>query len=509
MISNPQTKSKASKDDIDSTNSPRQGARSHHSLIKSISNESPSSLSPTDIQHLIAQDVAISRRFSEPSLSVPEAESPGWGISSDPAESRRRGRSFGPLPKTGSSQQSKGGILKGAPPSPLQKKVSPHKDDRSRSHSPQGHSPSHREDTDGAQDSDDEEHRERGRKRTIGSLESASKPPVISTSPPPSEASTSKNFVIKPKTSFDKSNSRERGRSPTATDYETLEEIRSAQRLGITISTTETPESHRAVRTLIRGDFGYFQTQAKDGKLRLRTYLLAANLKQEAAYAVEWALGTVLRDGDTLMVVFAIDKDAETGLPSDGLGFGEGGKAMQETTAEVDEMTKAAIRKPSILKSFLPKPRKSSVTADARNLGKPQERTRALERLSELCIGLLRKTKLQVRVVIEIIHCKNARYMLTEAIDVLQPTLVIVGSRGRSAMKGALAGSFSRYLIMKSSVPVMTARMKLSGRKVGSSRPIIRLANNLVPSKRLADAKIDELESKLSMRQVADDDADV
>ena len=508
MSSKSQGKSSGSRNETSLPEPQRHPPRNQNVLTESFSVESQSSISSTDIQHLIAQDVALSRRFSEPSLSVPETAGAGRSSSIDLAESRRRGRSFGPLLKSRSSQLSKGGILKASTSSPLQLSASPDNDDRDRFCTTYGDSLSYPQDTDGPQDSDDEAGQERGRKRTTGSSESAPESPSTSTDPATKTNSTAKKFVIKPRTSFDKSTSRERGRSPTATDYETLEEIRSAQSLGITISTTETPESHRAVRTLIRGDFGYFQNQAKEGSLRLRTYLLAANLKQEAAYALEWALGTVLRDGDTLMVVFAIDKDAETGLPSDGLGLGEGGKAMQETTAEVDEMTTAAIRKPSLLKSFLPKPRKGSVTADARVLGKPQERTRALEKLSDLCIGLLRKTKLQVRVVVEIIHCKNARYLLTEAIDVLQPTLVIVGSRGRSAMKGALAGSFSRYLIMKSSVPVMTARMRLSSRKVKSPRPNIRLANNLVPSKRLADAKIDELESKLDKKSDADDVSD-
>jgi len=51
--------------------------------------------------------------------------------------------------------------------------------------------------------------------------------------------------------------------------------------------------------------------------------------------------------------------------------------------------------------------------------------------------------------------------MITEVIDFLSPTLVIIGSRGRSAVKGVLLGSFSNYLVTKSSVPVMVARKKL------------------------------------------------
>lgn len=65
-------------------------------------------------------------------------------------------------------------------------------------------------------------------------------------------------------------------------------------------------------------------------------------------------------------------------------------------------------------------------------------------------------------------------------IDALDPTLVVLGSRGRSALKGVLLGSFSNYLVTKSSVPVMVARKKLKKhvKKVGGQSGV-RLSNNL------------------------------
>jgi Universal stress protein family len=72
----------------------------------------------------------------------------------------------------------------------------------------------------------------------------------------------------------------------------------------------------------------------------------------------------------------------------------------------------------------------------------------------------------------------------------------VLGSRGRSALKGVLLGSFSNYLVTKSSVPVMVARKKLKKHaKMKVSH--IRLTNNLqTPStpnkrKRLNEAKIE------------------
>lgn len=46
-------------------------------------------------------------------------------------------------------------------------------------------------------------------------------------------------------------------------------------------------------------------------------------------------------------------------------------------------------------------------------------------------------------------------------IDYLEPTLVIVGTRGLDKIKGMLLGSVSNYLIQKSSSPVMVTRRPL------------------------------------------------
>src|SRR3954462_10391892 len=80
-------------------------------------------------------------------------------------------------------------------------------------------------------------------------------------------------------------------------------------------------------------------------------------------------------------------------------------------------------------------------------------------------------------------------------IDYLQSTLVVLGSRGRSALKGVLLGSFSNYLVTKSSVPVMVARKKLK-KHTKTTSVKVRLANNLqqpneLSNRRLSLAKID------------------
>ncbi len=59
-------------------------------------------------------------------------------------------------------------------------------------------------------------------------------------------------------------------------------------------------------------------------------------------------------------------------------------------------------------------------------------------------------------------------------------------------MDSVILGSFSNYLVTKSSVPVMVARKRLR-KHTKYKRPSVRLANNLtaVSGKNLASAKID------------------
>jgi hypothetical protein len=59
-----------------------------------------------------------------------------------------------------------------------------------------------------------------------------------------------------------------------------------------------------------------------------------------------------------------------------------------------------------------------------------------VEQITAKVSRLLRRTKLQVRVIVEVLHCKNPKHLVLEMIDLIKPTLVILGSRGRSSIKG-------------------------------------------------------------------------
>lgn len=255
--------------------------------------------------------------------------------------------------------------------------------------------------------------------------------------------------------------------TPVGSDDESHSEMLAAQKLSLTMSAVHsTPSAHRVIRQIIRGDYGHFQRLADEGRKRQRMYLVATDISPEAEYALEWTIGTVLRDGDTLFAVYAADEEA-AGVGGDGgVEIGHGAENVKDTAKIIRDLP-ATTNANTVSPTAGPSPLAQSATPDSprgthgSHSSAESERRRAVEDITERCVRLLRKTRLQVRVVVEVFHCKSPRHMITELIDFLSPTLVIIGSRGRSAVKGVLLGSFSNYLVTKSSVPVMVARKKL------------------------------------------------
>ena len=249
--------------------------------------------------------------------------------------------------------------------------------------------------------------------------------PAVTVTPPGGEKLPAKKIGVHPSTNYNQTAS---GRtSPGTSDSEELNDIRRAQKLNITMSPVDSSIPHRVIRTIIRGEFSKMQQEAEEGSRRLRTYLVATDLSGEAAYALEWTIGTVLRDGDTLIAVYAVDEEVGTGKsgdPEDALPIGDGGLAMQETADLVGRLTAASqnappITNPSPLSGISLATAKDSRagSVDSRNMSKAeQERFHAIEDLSQTCIKFLRKTRLQVRVAVEVIHCKSPKHMITEAV---------------------------------------------------------------------------------------------
>ncbi|GLB38469.1 putative universal stress protein family protein [Lyophyllum shimeji] len=201
----------------------------------------------------------------------------------------------------------------------------------------------------------------------------------------------------------------------------------------------------RCTITLTQGD-----PEGKLGERRKRKYMVASDLSEESRYAVEWAIGTVLRDGDELLMVTVTENEAKVDPPIP--------NAADRTT----------------------------------KLRAQQERQGLAYILLRQATSLLQRTKLNVKVACQAWHAKSARRMLLDIVDYTEPTMVIVGSRGLGQLKGILLGSTSHYLIQKCSVPVMVARRRLK-------RPARRSAHLSTHRRHvsLAEAGIDRVAPKV------------
>lgn len=235
-----------------------------------------------------------------------------------------------------------------------------------------------------------------------------------------------------------------------------ISDIRRAQRLAILLTPIASrPETQRSVRTMFRGDFAKMQRDAREEGRSNRKYLVATDLSEEAAHALEWTVGTVLRDGDTLLAIYCVDED--TGINSEGPSpsVERQAESIAGSAVSLPPSTLSNLRHsiaagsgphvPSPLGAGTPRgigtPRSgNSASPVTRNTSHAeQERYRAVEDITERVSKLLRKTKLQVRVVVEVIHCKSPKHLICEVIDYFEPTMVVLGSRGRSALKGYVA----------------------------------------------------------------------
>lgn len=196
----------------------------------------------------------------------------------------------------------------------------------------------------------------------------------------------------------------------------------------------------RVIQTITRGNF----FDLINPRVKPKMFLVCMDFSPESIFALEWCIGTVLVDGSVLFIVCVIEENDSN--------HHHKASAINESQRE-------------------------------------KQRLEMLNRAKQQALNLLKLTKLQVHVVIEIIHHPIPRHLILEFIENLKPTLVVVGSKGQSAIKGVLLGSLSNYLVTKSSVPVMVVREKLkkiNKFKTGSSV----FANNIRPLT-LSEARID------------------
>ncbi|KAF9267485.1 hypothetical protein L218DRAFT_920410 [Marasmius fiardii PR-910] len=186
-----------------------------------------------------------------------------------------------------------------------------------------------------------------------------------------------------------------------------------------------------------------------EGGRKKKMYVVASDLSEESRYAVEWGIGTVLRDGDEMLIVTVVENDAR----------------VDPATPNADRTNK---------------------------LRSQQERQGLSYILVRQATSLLQRTTLNVTIVCQAWHAKNARHMLLDIVDHNEPVMLIVGSRGLGQLKNILLGSTSHYLIQKCSVPVMVARRRLKR----PPRKSAHLAKHRVHVS-LAEAGIDRVAAKV------------
>lgn len=73
-----------------------------------------------------------------------------------------------------------------------------------------------------------------------------------------------------------------------------------------------------------------------------------------------------------------------------------------------------------------------------------RERQASALALARQTTTLLERTRLNVRIYCQAIHAKVPRHMLIDMIDYLEPTLVLVGSRGLTKLKGCVQSAFQK-----------------------------------------------------------------
>ncbi|CAN8097680.1 unnamed protein product [Discula destructiva] len=287
--------------------------------------------------------------------------------------------------------------------------------------------------------------------------------------------------IVHPATNFDEGPP-SGTRTPMDSDDEAdLVDIKRAQKLSFSqTAIVNTPNAARAVRIIYRGEYASVVSAAQDEDRAVRKYIIATDLSDESTHALEWAVGTVLRDGDTMICLYCVDEeigiaprdDQAAALNAVAAGSG-GGSGGGSSPFDLHRSSRGGSPVPLRTKA-------------------EEERHMAVQDITERVKKYLRKTRLQVRVIVEVLHCKNPKHQILEIIDVVSPTLVILGSRGQSALKGVILGSFSNYLVTKSSVPVMVARKRLRKQSKYKKLPMTQVNNiNNPTAKSLANAKID------------------
>lgn len=209
---------------------------------------------------------------------------------------------------------------------------------------------------------------------------------------------------------------------------EEMAAIRKAKTLALNVSPLDSTVADRHVRIILRGNWAGFNQEAEAGGRAPRLYLVCSDLSVEASYALEWVVGTMMRDGDTLLSIYAIE-DESAGKASEAekeVLTAEGNKAGKDASEVMATLTRQTTQGGGTSvglnswSKYIPATEVESLTGsvDARKASKKEmERLKAVEDLTQGFIKLVRKTTLQVRCMIEVIHCKSPKHLILGAVS--------------------------------------------------------------------------------------------
>lgn len=239
-------------------------------------------------------------------------------------------------------------------------------------------------------------------------------PTVTVTAPDGKPTKLRRSSQVHPQSSFDAATASGLTSPVDSEEDEDLRDIEKATKLNIRQSPiTSTAASHRSMCTIIRGAFIRMQQEAERGYRRQRVYLVATDMSEEAQHALEWTIGTVLRDGDTLLAVDAVESDLVDPARSEkGISIGKGADAAAEanTIARTFTNQNMGLMPVGQFLDDAEPPNKASMSKSE------IERWHLVRQISNRCIKLLRRTKLQVRIVVEVFHCESPKHIITEIV---------------------------------------------------------------------------------------------
>ncbi|KAG0308549.1 hypothetical protein BGZ98_007635 [Dissophora globulifera] len=167
-----------------------------------------------------------------------------------------------------------------------------------------------------------------------------------------------------------------------------------------------------------------------------RTFLVGTDLNDYSAHALQWVMNNMVEDGDEIVALRVVPVDFRDTLSKSGIPSFQG----QESAA----------------------------------------RQEALKLMTSICERNVSNKEISI-----VVECMvgNVRDTIQYMIKLYQPDMLVVGTRGRSSVKGFLLGSVSRYCLNHSSVPVIVVRpeRKLNKSK-NKSKGIFRRRNSDLPN---------------------------